>query len=97
MTGYVYGIAYYHTMCSERSVGVNQDRRPAIKFIGVTVAHEMGHILNMGHDDGGTILFTFTSSFMCILTFTLTCNMMTITVPCDLNSMAMFLACVCEI
>ena len=57
MTGTVYGIAYTRTMCSDQSVGVNQDRRPAIKFIGVTVAHELGHILNMAHDDGGSMCF----------------------------------------
>ena len=47
------GIAYIRTMCSDtHSIGVTQDRGRAINSLGATAAHELGHILNMNHDDG---------------------------------------------
>lgn len=51
LNGKVKGIAYVSTMCSEEAVGLNQDHRRPIKYIGSTVAHELGHSLNMRHDN----------------------------------------------
>ena len=39
-------------MCGISSVGVSQDRRSGVDAVGSTAAHELGHILNMQHDDG---------------------------------------------
>ena len=45
------GIAFLRTMCSDtHSVGVTLDKGRAISSLGRTAAHELGHILNMGHD-----------------------------------------------
>lgn len=55
MDGSVYGIAYFHTMCQSKSIGVNQDRHRTIAVIGQVVAHELGHIFNMEHDDSSNV------------------------------------------
>ena len=45
------GIAYPHAMCnSELSVGVTQDGGRSLTATANTAAHELGHLLNMGHD-----------------------------------------------
>lgn len=47
------GIAFTSSMCSGlSSVGVTQDgRRRLLSYTGSTAAHELGHILNMRHDN----------------------------------------------
>ena len=47
------GIAFTSTMCRGLlSVGVTQDgRRRLLSYTGSTAAHELGHILNMRHDN----------------------------------------------
>ena len=58
LDGGVTGIAFLRTMCSNtHSVGVTKDRGRAISSVGRTAAHELGHILNMGHD--GSEWYTF--------------------------------------
>ena len=44
------GIAYLNTMCGLASVGVVQDRHTSTSATGSTLAHEVGHLLNMQHD-----------------------------------------------
>ena len=53
------GIAYVATMCSQlSSVGVAQDgRRRLLSFTSSTAAHELGHILNMRHDNSPSEYF----------------------------------------
>ena len=53
------GIAYVATMCSQlSSVGVAQDgRRRLLSFTSSTAAHELGHILNMRHDNSPSECF----------------------------------------
>ena len=47
-------------MCSDtHSVGVTQDRGRAISSVGVTAAHELGHIFNMGHDGSEWYIFIY--------------------------------------
>ena len=46
------GIAYLNTMCGSASVGVVQDRHGLSSTTGSTLAHEIGHLLNMEHDTG---------------------------------------------
>ena len=54
------GIAFVRTMCSDtHSVGVTQDSGRAISSVGVTAAHELGHIFNMGHDGSEWYIFIY--------------------------------------
>ena len=47
------GIAFIGTMCNLRSsTGVSQDGGRNLAGVATTVAHELGHIFNMDHDDG---------------------------------------------
>ena len=41
------------------SAGVTQDWRSGVDWVGATVAHEMGHLLNMNHDDGSKYIHIF--------------------------------------
>ena len=60
LDGGTVGIAFVRRMCSDtHSVGVTQDRGRAISSVGVTAAHELGHIFNMGHDDDGSEWYIF--------------------------------------
>ena len=53
LNGNTVGIAFTGTMCNDRSsLGVTQDGRGSgVEAVGSTAAHELGHILNMDHDD----------------------------------------------
>ncbi len=47
------GIARLGTMCNRfSSIGVSQDGIRQLGGVVTTVAHELGHIFNMDHDDG---------------------------------------------
>ena len=60
LDGGTVGIAFVRTMCSDtHSVGVTQDRGRAINSVGVTAAHELGHIFNMGHDGSEWYIFKY--------------------------------------
>ena len=51
----VVGLAYVHSMCDVRSsVAITLDRgsRTSTNSVAGTAAHELGHLLNMGHDTG---------------------------------------------
>lgn len=53
LNGGTLGIAPLGTMCSgRRSSGLVQDTGSSVAFLASTAAHELGHILNMDHDDG---------------------------------------------
>lgn len=50
--GITVGIAYVGVVCSSLySVGLSQDQHSSMESVGTTVAHELGHLLNMEHDD----------------------------------------------
>lgn len=50
------GIAYLTAMCFDHdAVGVVLDKGRNIQFLGATAAHELGHLLNMRHDDSCTL------------------------------------------
>ena len=53
LAGSTIGIAYIRAMCNEFvSVGVTQDGlRSSANSVAATLAHELGHLLNMNHDD----------------------------------------------
>ena len=57
LLGDTVGKAFVGTMCdSSNSVGLSQDNvRDLVEQVGSTAAHELGHILNMGHDSGKCI------------------------------------------
>ena len=52
IAGSTVGISFLGTMCDSSSVGVSQDRHSSVDAVGSTAAHQLGHILNMNHDDG---------------------------------------------
>ncbi len=45
------GIAFLTTMCGASAVGLTQDGGRSVASVASTAAHELGHILNMAHDD----------------------------------------------
>ena len=53
LDGFTIGIAYIRAICSEFiAVGVTQDGlRSSANSVAATLAHELGHLLNMNHDD----------------------------------------------
>jgi hypothetical protein len=52
LDGSTIGIAFTSTMCSSSaSVGVTQDQGRSVASTGATASHELGHIMNMQHDD----------------------------------------------
>ena len=52
LIGQTVGLAFLGTMCDcDVSIGLTQDgARGSVESVGATAAHELGHILNMGHD-----------------------------------------------
>lgn len=45
------GISYPHGMCnSELSIGVTNDGGRSLTAVANTIAHELGHLMNMEHD-----------------------------------------------
>ena len=60
LDGDIVGKAFVNEMCSDtHSVGVTQDGGRAISSVGVTAAHELGHIFNMGHDGSEWYIFIY--------------------------------------
>ena len=52
LTGSTIGIAFVGTTCSTTaSVGLTQDTGRSESSVGATATHELGHIMNMVHDD----------------------------------------------
>ena len=50
--GNIVGLAYKSSMCYQSyGVGIVQDQKLGLNFVGVTATHEVGHILGMSHDD----------------------------------------------
>lgn len=46
------GLAFKSSMCYELfSVGIVQDGRGGVNYVGGTAAHELGHILGVSHDE----------------------------------------------
>ena len=46
------GIAFLTAMCFDHdAVGMVRDKGRSIQSVGATAAHELGHLLNMRHDD----------------------------------------------
>ena len=53
LKGETLGTAFNGMMCdSHKSVGLIQDRLSSTEEIGSQASHELGHILNMAHDNG---------------------------------------------
>ena len=53
LNGGTLGIATIGMMCLGRySSGLAQDTGSSVAFLASIAAHELGHILNMNHDDG---------------------------------------------
>ena len=60
------GIAFIGRMCTHfLSVGVTRDTGRSEASVGVTATHELGHILNMRHDDNGES----GCMYMCVVLF----------------------------
>ena len=57
------------TMCSSTaSVGLTQDTGSSESSVGATATHELGHLMNMTHDDacelGCMYIYTYCVSFL---------------------------------
>ena len=53
LNGGILGVSLLGTMCLGRySSGLVQDTGSSVAFLASTAAHELGHILNMDHDNG---------------------------------------------
>ena len=46
------GIAFINAICGRLGVGLTQDTRRSVNSVGVIMAHELGHLFAMNHDDG---------------------------------------------
>lgn len=54
LVGRYISVSYVGTMCSdEDALGLIQDIGRSVQDLGAAAAHELGHILNMLHDDLG--------------------------------------------
>ena len=52
LAGPTVGLAYVGTMCRRSTaIGITQDGGRSLDSAGAIAAHELGHILNMRHDD----------------------------------------------
>ena len=51
LSGSFVGIAYLGGLCSITGAGVVQDTGDSLDYVGAIVAHELGHLLTMDHDD----------------------------------------------
>ena len=74
LTGSTIGIAFLRATCGSSAVGITQDTRRSEASVGATASHELGHIMNMNHDDEGELI---TLSIVCLSN---TCVTMTIRV-----------------
>ena len=54
-------------MCSSTaSVGVTQDTGRSEQAVGATASHELGHIMNMDHDDRGESVCVCVCMHVCV-------------------------------
>ena len=49
--GSTIGIAYIGGICNETGVGIVQDDSNSLDDVAVTMAHELGHLFSMEHDN----------------------------------------------
>jgi hypothetical protein len=73
LDGSTIGIAFLRATCGSSAVGVTQDTRRPPASVGATASHELGHIMNMDHDDAGSCNCPDGTS-MCIMAATITFN-----------------------
>ena len=62
LDGGTVGRAFIGAICGSHGVGLIQDTRRSVHYVGAIMAHEIGHLFNMDHDDGSEytyIVFTY--------------------------------------
>ena len=52
IAGSTVGIAYIGAICGTAGIGLTQDTRSSLDSVGGIMAHELGHLFGMSHDDG---------------------------------------------
>ena len=51
LSGSTIGIAFIGRICRRTGAGVVQDASNSLDYVGGIVAHELGHLFSMGHDN----------------------------------------------
>ncbi|CAI8048180.1 Disintegrin and metalloproteinase domain-containing protein 8, partial [Geodia barretti] len=86
LDGSTIGIAFLRATCGSSAVGVTQDTRRSVAAVGATASHELGHNMNMDHDDASSCNCSDGTS-RCIMAATITFNPPTRWSQCSIDQL----------